>query len=430
MKINPTASVIAASMLLLTTTINADTNRGHTRVQLVNQPFDVINVDNGSNINLSVGFGSGAFHYSGDDKNMIYTMTDRGANVKCSDDIKLLGVELCTKGKIFLAPGFTPSIYKFQHSPLMGWQATEVIKLKDAHGNAITGLPNPLTVTDTELAFDKNGGVISLDPEGVDTEGLIKLSDGSYWITDEYGPSLLHVSSTGEILHRLVPESMTADLVNADYKVEGKLPDILKKRKLNRGIESIAISPDEEYLYFMLQSPLANPTSAAYKKSRHVRLFKLHREMMRVVGEWVYKTDLPDTFADDHGKKQKDIKISEMVATGDDELIILERISKTTKLYKVKLSSESNILGSKWDDEATSPSLEQITDLRSAEISPLSKKLVMDTAHDYPGVFPTKVEGVALLDDNTMILINDNDFGVNGNKISFVRIELDEEDSM
>lgn len=424
MKLNPTASAIAISMLVLASPAYADNHHHDLHAQIVNQPLDVINIGGTAPMNISVGFGSGAFHFPGDDRNTIYTLTDRGTNISCSDDVKLLGAEICDAGKIFLDPGFAPSIYKFQKSPRLGWQATEVIRLKDSAGHPVTGLPNPLTVTDTEQAFDINGRPVEFDPEGVDTEGMVRLADGTFWLVEEYGPSLVHVSRTGEILQRVVPVSVTTDLLDANYGIEGKLPDILKRRKLNRGIESIAVSPNEDYLYFMLQSPLANPDNNAYKKSRNVRLFKFHRETMQVVGEWVYQLDLPDTFADDPGKKQNDVKISEMVAVDEDKLIILERISKTTKLYKVDLSSGANILGEKWDNEMTLPSLEQIADLHSVEITPLAKELVMDSARDYPGLLPSKVEGMALLDNNTMILMNDNDFGIEGDKIAFIRIRL------
>ncbi len=398
------------------------------RVQPYVLPYDVINftdnVSYNTTFHFSTGIGSGAYHFPGDRRNILYTSSDRGPNIKCSDSAKVIGAEVCAKGKIFPSPLFTPSIFKFEYSPRKGFQLVDTIKLKDASGKVINGLPNPLVITDTELAFDKQGKPLEFDPNGVDTEALLKLSDGSFWLADEYAPSLLHVSPSGEVLQRVVPVGIVNDLAGADYPVTGVLPEILRKRKLNRGIESVAVSPDEQYLYFMLQSPLANPDGAAYKKSRNIRVFKMERMALNVVGEWVYRLDLPETFIADPGKKQKNVKVSEMVAIDMDTLVVLERISKTTKLYRIELSDEYNILNSRWDKISTSPSLEQISDLALANITPLKKELILDSAIDYPGVFPSKVEGIGLMDEHTLILVNDNDFGIKGTTTEFVRLRL------
>ena len=50
------------------------------------------------------------------------------------------------------------------------------------------------------------------------------------------------------------------------------LPAIVAKRQSNRGIEALAISPDERFLYFIMQNPLANPDTAAFQQARNTRL--------------------------------------------------------------------------------------------------------------------------------------------------------------
>ena len=65
------------------------------------------------------------------------------------------------------------------------------------------------------------------------------------------------------------------------YEVEGTLPAILAKRRLNRGIEFMAVSPDENFLYFIMQNPLANPDDDAYAAAGNTRLFKIERETVQ-----------------------------------------------------------------------------------------------------------------------------------------------------
>ena len=69
----------------------------------------------------------------------------------------------------------------------------------------------------------------------------------------------------GRIITRHVPKGTEEDYAGARYDVVGSLPAILAKRQLNRGIESLAVSRDERFLFFALQSPLANPDTAAFR---------------------------------------------------------------------------------------------------------------------------------------------------------------------
>jgi len=99
---------------------------------------------------------------------------------------------------------------------------------------------------------------------------------------------------------------------------------------------------------------------------------------------------------------------------------VLERIAKTTKLYKVDLAGATNILGSKWDSEATKPTLAQAK-AGEAGITPVKKKLFF-TTDDHKGI-PSKLEGIAFLGDGSIALINDDDFGIEGASTKVVVIK-------
>jgi len=413
--------LVASVTLALVSTQTIASDHGHYKFkvhsQVLTRPLDIVKFSDGINYNttlrFSTGIGSGAYHYPGDDSHTVYTIGDRGVNIKCSDDVKIIGADICAKGKIFPVTNYAPSIFKL-HKQGKKWSLIDVIQIKDASGKPVTGLPNPYTSMATEAAYDIKGQTLKLDANGLDTEAMLRLSDGSFWVSEEYAPSLVHIAAGGEVIERLVPAGIEDELQAANYLVVGALPNILSKRKLNRGIESIAVSPDEKYLYFMMQSPLANPNKAAYKKSRNVRLFKMDLQNKEVIAEYVYVMDKPETFLADNTSKQSKVKVSEMDAYGTDKLIILERVSKTTKLFRVELDDASNILNTQWDNVVTSPSLEQVVNLSSIEITPLEKELALDSAVDLPGQLPSKVEGIAILNKHTLFLINDNDFGIAG----------------
>jgi len=221
------------------------------------------------------------------------------------------------------------------------------------------------------------------------------------------------------MIARHVPTGTETDYSGAPYDVAGSLPAIIAKREANRGIEGLAVSPDERFLYFIMQNPLANPDSAAFRQARNSRLFKIERATMKVVGEFVYALDDPQSFRRDPSSKQSDPRISEMMAIGLDRLIVLERTEKTTKLHEVELAGATNILGTRWDDATTLPSLE-MSDASKVGIVSLTKALRLDTA-DLPQVVG-KTEGMALLGDGSLALINDDDFGITGAHTQIVTI--------
>ena len=384
----------------------------------------------GKILDLTIGIGSALFHMPGDPADELYALTDRGPNIDCSASDKITGIPIdkaCAgddKAKLFPRPDFVPSIVKVKLNDDGTFVTTEWIPLKDAAGKTITGLSNPLKAAKTEAAFDKDGKQLPFDPNGLDTEGLVRLKDGTFLIGEEYGPSLVHVAADGKIIERLVPQGLESDLSGATYKVTGALPAILMKRQLNRGIEGLAIAPDESALYTIVQNPLANPDADAYKKASATRILKLDLKSRQVVGEYVYTLDPAESFKNDKSEKQSDVRISELTAVGIDQLIVLERIAKTTKLHAIDLSAATNILGTDWDKTETSPSLEQIAaaDLVANGITPVSKKLWLDSS-TYPEL-PEKVEGVAIVDGKQLILINDDDFGIEGAKTRIVRLAM------
>ncbi len=397
------------SILLIGVLLTCSALAWETKKVQVAEELDVLQLTN-KFLKFDIGIGSGAYHYKDDASNVFYTITDRGPNIKCKDSKKLLDIKVCEKGKIFPVANFTPTIYKIKLFKNY-YKVLQKIQIKDRDGNHVSGVSNQ----NTENAYNIKGEKIPFDAQGIDPEALVKLSDGTFWIGEEYGASLLHVSKDGRILKRVVPSGFEANIKNANYEISSSLPQIISKRPLNRGIESIAISQDENFLYFSMQSPLANPDKKAYKSSNIVRMFKYNIKEDKITAEYLYKLDKATSFSLDSKKKQNGVKISEMVCIGNDEFIILERMTKTTKFYKVKF--KNSVLDSKWDDIATSPSLEQSSNVKQI----MNKELVLDTSTLEN--MPKKIEGIAYVDENHWILINDNDFGIYKDKTYIVELK-------
>ena len=107
-----------------------------------------------------------------------------------------------------------------------------------------------------EPTFDLQGRVLPADPAGADTEGVAALPDGSFWVCEEYGPSLMKVDADGVVRRRWTPQGHT--LAGA----EAVLPKEAKRRRLNRGLEGLTVSGDGGAIYAVFQSAFAPLTGA------------------------------------------------------------------------------------------------------------------------------------------------------------------------
>ncbi|MET9446737.1 esterase-like activity of phytase family protein [Streptomyces cinerochromogenes] len=340
--------------------------------------------------------GIGSDIYPAGRRGEYWTVTDRGPNGQIKVDGK--------KRRTFPVPGFDPAIVRIRVSGETV-RVLDAIPLTTSSGKAVTGLPNLESRDEAPYTYDA-GTPLPYDPNGLDTEGIVRAGDGSFWLVDEYAPSLVHVSARGRVLARYVPKGLA--LTGADYPVVEALPSVLLHRRTNRGFEGLAQLPGGD-LVMALQSPLSLPDADAGGASRTTRLLRFSPREKAVTAEYAYRFD-PVGVVDPGEDDTSELKISSVVAVGRDRLLVEERTDRAARLQLVRLRDRSDILGGPWDDDTTSPSLEQLEDPAAAGVPVLSKRLVVDLGQ-VAGV-PGKIEGIARVDHDTLALVNDNDFGM------------------
>tara|TARA_R110001592_G_scaffold112297_6_gene310427 strand:- start:32400 stop:35336 length:2937 start_codon:yes stop_codon:yes gene_type:complete len=393
----------------------------------------------GSTLDLTENFGSGAFRPIGESNNVFYTISDRGPTIDCADSQAAIGVSnFCgaNSGSIFAIPTYTPKIVKWQLSGVgtqLKLEQTEVITLKgDSNGQALNGLPNTFSNSSNEKAFGPDGAELAASANGIDPEALVKLDNGKYWIAEENGPSLLLADEDGRVLQRQVPAGEANDLGGANYVVSDSiLPGIFSRRKTGRGIEALAVTPDNLYLYFIMQSPLANPDNASADSSRIVRIGKIELNSdgtpNAMVGEYLYRLDPASNFGikststgdlDGNGDflDQSVVTINEAIALAEDYLVVVEQAKTISKYFRINLANADNILGTNFDSVGTVPSLEQQES--PADIKFATKQLGFDSlTMPLPSTIDPlaeNIEAMALLDTNFAVLLNDNQYGIYG----------------
>ena len=403
-----------------------DTDLTHTHQQLdalylkfkqgVQLPYDILDIHNiadgakaGNFIEIRCGgFGSEISAHP-TEKNQFYALTDRGPNT--TYDVN------GDKGKIFLDPSYTPKIGLFQLHENGTIEKLKEILLKDPSGNTITGLPNQHFGATKEIAYDQYGKVLEhgTDEFGLDSEGLVALKDGTFWVSDEYGPHIVHFNADG----------IEIDRINAYEQDERRksgylLPLEFANRRQNRGMEGLTITPDQKTLVGIMQSTMSNPDSSA-SKSDFVRIVTINLEN-KAISQYLYRqenighsntaitalsaneflvAERDDDFYKDNPKAFKRVYKIDFSAATD-----VEQIQNTEKFQ------QDEHLGLLIDGQTIEQSVLSVgwQGLSELDIFPVSKTLVVDLVErlHYPH---DKVEGLWVIDEQYLAVLNDDDYG-------------------
>jgi hypothetical protein len=320
-----------------------------------------------------------------------YLMTDRGPNF-----------DAATEGqKVFVRPAFAPHIGVF-HLAGDRLQLDRVIEIKNSSGQPLNGIPNQGHGATGETPMDSLGHVLPFAPEGIDPEGLAAMRDGSFWVAEEYGPSLLHLAANGNTIERINP-----------FSLGRALPAVFAKRRPNRGIEGLAVTPDQRTLVGIMEGPLDNPKPAG-RASRIARIvtFDIGSGQTR---QFVY-------LLENAGLTNKDI-----TALSDHQFLVIERDdqfpgdsvnpSRIKRIYRIDLGGATDV-----SDPANGETgrmfegktLEELAppELATSGIVTVTKSLVVDLLD--PGLrYPhNKPEGIVVIDQHTIAVSNDDDFGI------------------
>ncbi|WP_313516761.1 esterase-like activity of phytase family protein [Sphingobacterium sp.] len=344
------------------------------------------------------GFGS-AVVADPHDPEVFYMMTDRGANVAGQ-----------AKNAIIIGKSdFAPQIGKFRlkEGKLV---LEQVIELKNEKGAKLNGLPNPKGMGSTgEIPYDLNGQQLAASADGIDSEGLVIAADGTFWISDEYGPHILHADITGKTIERINPFGTGFG--------GRKIPAVFANRRANRGMEGLTITPDGKTLVGIMQSPMYNPSSAAVSGSVIIRILTFDIAS-GATKQYAYLMDNPSLTG-----------VSEILALSNTTFLTLERDglygadpakpALFKKIFKIDISKATDIsdalnaASGKLFKEKTVEELKDQAGLASAGITPVTKTLAIDLLKDLPEVYPhDKAEGLTMLKGNILVVSNDDDFGV------------------
>jgi len=360
-----------------------------------------------------------------------YTIPDRGPNPdKVDINATNAGTErphpLCEGSSATdLCPGYQAAIYPIEvdedaETITLG---TKIDLFRKDGTTPITGLPNHPALDGSEVPVDAKGNLLQYDPMGGDFEGIVQASDDTFWMVDEYRPAIYHFGNDGVMMERYVPAGTgaAASATAGDFGME-TLPAAYANRRANRGFEAMTLNEDDGILYAFIQTPLANPDRAASDASDVIRILAVNVDpgntsaaVGEPVAEYVYLLEKP-AYRDSNVDK-----IGDAFYTGDGQMVVIERDSSFDAegkkfIYRIDLAGATNVLG------ATLPvagkTLEQHTadEIIGGGVNPVNKVKILNLP-SIGYVAGDKPEGLVVLDDGRMVVLNDNDFSVGGGDI-------------
>lgn len=341
-----------------------------------------------------------------------YALTDRGPNGDSPDLDRGNGSAAATrKTKSFPAPDYTPKFGLIRVRNGVA-ELVSVTDIKTAEGVPVSGRPvqggigssgeTPLTESlRATLAFDAHG----IDPEAIAMD-----PDGKHvWLCDEYGPYLIKVAvDSGRIAAKFAPA--------------GGLPEVIQFRQPNRGCEGLAVTPGGK-LVMAIQSTLEMPDVGSGASARHTG----KAPFIRLV-EFNPANGATRMFAYPHDVarygKSKDAKIGDIVALSDTRFVLIEQGKFKADgevhnlLVAVDVAQATDLSGKKLAGGLELEYAGTLSELSAAGVAPAKRLEILDLRKKDAsgklqfGWLPEKAEGLALVNEDTLALINDNDFGV------------------
>jgi hypothetical protein len=365
-------------------------------------------------------YGSG-LAYKGKNANgdlEFYGLTDRGPN----GDGPLVP-DPSGKGtigsKIFPSPSFTPSFGVITVGKNGAVLASSTPIKVSATVNS-SGLPVPVGAVGNSaempvmdaMKFDAAGKAV-FNAGGLDSEAIVvDAKRNALWVSDEYGPFIVRIdAATG--------------IIQARYEPGKGLPALFAKRRANRGMEGMTLDTSNDKLYAFLQSPLSDG-SAPYtvtKKNEQVERFARFTRWIEfdpTTGTSGKMYAYPLNAADYQDGRTGNAKLGDMVALGGGKFLVIEQGAAPSgkvfnKLMLVELKGATDIAAAAFN--ATTSDLEKssmggaaVNGADWAAVTPLKKTLLLDL--NAIGWAAEKAEGLTLIDDSTIALANDNDFGL------------------
>jgi glycerophosphoryl diester phosphodiesterase len=241
-----------------------------------------------------------------------------------------------------------------------------------------------------------------------DPESFVRMDDGSFWVGEEFGPSLVHLGPDGVVLEKPVPVPVVPPLRHyargSPFLRTPDHPDLRYMRKQERrlelanlprsgGIEGLARNAAGTLLYATVEKHLIDDPEA---DRRLVLEFDPARHGF-TDNYWLYRAD------------GEDISLASFAAFTDQVFLVVERdteeglSARIKRIYRIDLNRFSNDGYLKKTLVCDLLNIEDSRELTRAEDGAIG----LGREYSFPYVTP---ESLVIIDERTLLVANDNNY--------------------
>jgi hypothetical protein len=246
----------------------------------------------------------------------------------------------------------------------------------------------------------------SFDPEGI----VVNPRNGNLIVSEEYGPSVAEFDRDGNLIRRfttpanIIPRNTTTGNSNFGSDTGNNAGETN-----NHGFEGLAISPDGQYAYAMLQSAMLDEGAG---NGVYTRIVKFDVATGQAVGQYAYQLA---SAAQGRG-------ISSLVALGNDKFMVLERNNRGVgvgatvtpadkSVFEIDLAGATDISNITLTNGVLPPGVTTVS--KSAQIIDLDANTLSALGNKSPEKWESLAVGPRLTNGSYLILTGtDNDYSV------------------
>jgi len=265
----------------------------------------------------------------------------------------------------------------------------------DPHGL----LPFPITMADS-------GRVLT--GADLDPESFVLMDDGSCWVGDEFGPSLLHIGADGVVLDKPVPIPVVVPLrAFSRGSPVLRTPDHPDLRFLSRedtrtnlanlprsgGLEGLARNPGGSLIYASVEKPMLDDPE---RRRRVILEFSPGRRGF-TGRHWLYRVD------------GDNVSIASLEFAADSVLLVLERdtgeghAAEIKRIYRIKLGHVD------MDGYLVKNLVCDLLNIHDADGLTRNERGAVGLGNPYGFPYVTP-ECLAVIDATTLLVANDNNY--------------------
>ena len=330
----------------------------------------------------------------------------------------------------------------------LGLTLTETTLYTEADGTPLTSFDPTVTGSATRAGFSARLPQAFNSRLSIDPEGLALLPDGTFFVSDEYGPYLYRFAANGTLLgavrppEALIPKRNSQDSFSSASPAAGHTspspnqPDA--GRENSQGLEGLSVSANGRTLYALMQSATRQDGgSGGSSLRRYTRLLEYdiaNPATPTLTGEWI----LPLPLYTQNGV-QLVASVGDLVTLSRRHFLVLVRDGNgrggdaPRSLYRAIMiydtNAATNIAGTAFDSPNTPAAPNGVL---AASITPASSAVLVDindaaqlskfnlnnATNDNSDTLAEKWESLALVsalepaapDDFFLLVGNDNDF--------------------